>query len=356
MTFAATAARAIGAALLAAALAGLLPGLAPGAGPGTARAQDKELNIYSSRHYQTDEQLYQGFTEKTGIRINRIEDDADKLMARMQAEGENSPADILITVDAGRIWRADQAGLLQPVQSEVLNAVVPEALRDPEGKWYAFSRRARVIFYDKERVDPALFQNYEDLARPEAEGLVCIRSSGSMYQLSLMASLIHHLGPEKAKEWAEKVVANMARPPTGNDTAQLQAIASGECGLALANTYYFVRLMQSDKPEDQAVVERVGVIFPNQDNRGTHVNISAAGVAAHAPHKEAAVQFLEYLASPEAQAYFARGNNEYTADGGTAGNEALAALGEFKADELNVRVLGELQSQAQMIYDEAGWK
>ncbi len=324
---------------------------------GHALADDaKELNIYSSRHYQTDEALYNGFTEQTGIKINRIEDDADKLMARMQAEGAASPADVFITVDAGRIWRAEEAGLLQPVESAVLNERIPAALRDPNGQWYGFSRRARVIYYDKDRVDPELFQTYEDLARPEAKGLVCIRSSSNMYQLSLMASMIERHGPEKAKEWAEKVVANMARPPTGNDTAQIKSIASGECGLSLGNTYYYVRLLNSDDPADKAVTERVGVIFPNQDGRGTHVNISAAGVAANAPHKEAAVKFLEYLSSPEAQGYFARGNNEYTADGGTAGNEALASIGTFKADDLNVRVLGERQSEAQMTYDEAGWK
>ncbi len=348
MTFAYAAAGRIFAATFLAGIAGLAM---------QAQAEDaKELNIYSSRHYQTDEALYNGFTEKTGIRINRIEDDADKLMARIEAEGANSPADVFVTVDAGRIWRADEAGLLQPVESEVLNAAIPASLRDPEGKWYGFSRRARVIYYDKERVDPALFQSYEDLARPEAKGLVCIRSSSNMYQLSLLASMIEQHGQDKARDWAEKVVANMARPPTGNDTAQIKAVASGECGLSLGNTYYYVRLLTSDDPADKAVADRVGVIFPNQDGRGTHVNISAAGVAANAPHKAAAVAFLEYLASPEAQAYFARGNNEYTADGGTAGNEALASLGTFKADDLNVRVLGARQSEAQMTYDQAGWK
>lgn len=330
---------------------GLLAGIA---GLGL-EARADELNIYSSRHYQTDEALYSGFSEKTGIQVNRIEDDADKLMARMTAEGANSPADIFITVDAGRIWRAEEAGLLQPVESAALQAAIPASLRDPQGRWFGFSRRARVIYYDKERVDPALFRNYEDLARPEAKGLVCIRSSSNMYQLSLMASMIEEHGQDKAQEWAEKVVANMARPPTGNDTAQIKAVASGECGLSLGNTYYFARLMASDKPEDKAVVERVGVIFPNQDGRGTHVNISAAGVAAHAPHKAAALAFLEYLASPQAQSYFARGNNEYTADGGTAGNATLEALGSFKADDLNVRVLGARQSEAQMTYDKAGW-
>jgi len=346
MKFAVAATRASSAALLLAALAMALP----------APAAAQELNLYSSRHYQTDEALYNGFTEQTGIRINRIEDDADKLIARLQAEGVNSPADVFITVDAGRIWRADAAGLLQPVRSEILEERIPASLRDPEGKWFGVSRRARVIYYDRERVDPALFQTYEDLARPEAAGLVCIRSSDSIYQLSLLASMIEHHGADAAREWARKVVANMARPPTGNDTAQLRAIASGECGLALANTYYFVRLMNSDSPEDQAVVDRVGVIFPNQEDRGTHVNISAAGVAAHAPNREAAVQFLEYLAGPEAQRHFAAGNNEYTADGDAGGNEALASLGTFKADELNVRILGERQPEAQRLYDEAGWR
>lgn len=346
MTFATFAARTGSAALLLATLAGL----------SMAQAAAGELNIYSSRHYQTDEALYDRFTEQTGIRVNRIEDDADKLIARLQAEGRNSPADVFITVDAGRIWRADEAGLLQPVQSAVLEEAIPASLRDPDGKWFGFSRRARVIYYDKARVDPSLFQTYEDLARPEAAGLVCSRSSDSVYQLSLLASMIEHHGPEAAGDWVAKVLANMARPPTGNDTAQIRALASGECGLALANTYYFVRLMTSDKPEDLAVVERVGVIFPNQADRGTHVNISAAGVAANAPNREAAIRFLEYLASPEAQAHFAVGNNEYTAAGDSGGNAALESLGSFKADDLNVRILGTRQPEAQRIYDEAGWR
>jgi iron(III) transport system substrate-binding protein len=327
--------------------------LLAGAG-GQAAAQ--ELNIYSSRHYQTDEALYSTFTEQTGIRINRIEDKEDPLIARLKAEGVNSPADVLITVDVGRLWRADQEGLFQPINSKVLEERIPENLRHPDGHWFGFSTRARVIFYNKDMVDPAEISTYEDLADPKWNDMICIRSSSNIYNLSLLASLVAHHGEEKAQEWAEGVVANFARDPQGGDTDQIRAVGTGECGLAVANTYYFVRLLQSDDPADKEVVENVGVIFPNQDGRGTHVNISGAGVLKNAPHKEAAVKFLEYLASDEAQRYFAHGNNEYPVVEGVTESDALSTLGDFKADEINVSLYGENQPLAQKIFDRAGWK
>ncbi len=323
----------------------------------SAAAEAQELNLYSSRHYQTDEALYKNFEDETGITINRIEGNADELIARIEAEGANSPADVLLTVDAGRLWRAEEAGLFQPVESEVLVERIPAEYRHPDGEWFGFSKRARVIYYDKENVDPSLITSYQDLARAELEGKVCIRPGSNIYNLSLMAGLLDHVGPEAASEWAEGVVANFARPPQGNDTAQIKDVATDACDVAVGNTYYFARLMNSDDAADQAVVERVGVIFPNQDSWGTHVNISGGGVIATSPNRENAVKFLEYLASDEAQQYFANGNNEYAVvEGVEVDNPALDAIGDFKADELNVSVLGENQTQAQIVYDEAGWQ
>ncbi len=320
-------------------------------------ASAQELNLYSSRHYDTDEALYTDFEEQTGITINRIEGDGDELIERIKAEGEDSPADVLITVDAGRIWRADQEGLLEPVESELLNEKIPAAFRDPEGNWYGFSKRARLIYYNKDQVDPALVQTYEDLAGDDLEGMVCIRSSSNIYNLSLMAGLIEHHGEAAAEDWAKGVVANFAREPEGNDTAQIKAVAAGECGVAVANHYYFVRLLASNDAADQEVVEKVGYVFPNQEDRGTHVNISGAGVVKGAPNHDAAVQFLEYLASDQAQKYFAAGNNEFPIVAGVvAENEPLESLGEFKEDSLNVEVLGNNQPAAQIIYDKAGWR
>lgn len=321
-----------------------------------ASAQDNVLNLYSSRHYQTDEALYDTFTRQTGIKINRIEAGEDALLERLKNEGARSPADVLVTVDAGRLWRAEQLGLFQPVSSKVLSERIPAELRHPDGLWFAFSVRARPIFYAKGRIDPAGLKNYEDLADPKLRGKVCIRSSSNMYNLSLMSSMIAHEGVEKAERWARGVVANFARDPKGGDTDQLKAVAAGECQVTLANTYYYVRLLKSEKAEDRAVAEKIGVVFPNQANRGTHVNISGGGVLKNAPHKAAAIRFLEYLSSPEAQAYFANGNNEYPAVGAVRDNKALASLGEFRKDSLNVSQLGRNQAVAQQTYDRAGWK
>lgn len=321
---------------------------------GTAGAA--EINIYSSRHYQTDEKLYSDFTKQTGIKINRIEGSGDKLIARLKSEGKNSPADVLITVDAGNLWRANQEGLFLPIKSETIEKRVPANLRHPQGHWVGFSTRARLIFVDKTKVQPGAIQSYEDLADPKWKGKVCIRSSSNMYNLSLMGSLIAHHGEAKAESWAKGVVANFARQPKGGDTDQIKAIAAGECEIAVANSYYFIRLVKSTKDADKKVVAKVNAIFPNQNNRGTHVNISGAGVMKNAPHKAEAVKFLEYLTSPSAQEYFASGNNEYPVVAGVKIDPALAALGDFKTDTVNVAVYGENQPTAQKIYDRAGWK
>ena len=321
-----------------------------------AHGQEQVLNLYSSRHYQTDEALYANFTKATGIKINRIEAGEDPLIERMKQEGARSPADVLLTVDAGRLWRAEQAGLLQPVSSKVLEERIPANLRHPEGLWYGFSLRARPIFYAKGRVDPAKIQSYESLADPALKGKVCIRSSSNVYNLSLMSAMIAAHGPEKAEAWARGVVANMARAPKGGDTDQLNAVAAGECDIAVSNTYYYVRLLKSKKPEDRAAAGKLAIVWPNQKDRGTHVNISGAGVAKHAPNKANAIKFLEYLASPEAQAYFANGNNEYPAVGKVTGNAELASLGDFRQDTLNVSLFGRNQGAAQQAFDRAGWR
>lgn len=319
-------------------------------------AQEKVLNLYSARHYQTDEALYANFTKQTGIRINRIEAKEDEVIERIRNEGANSPADVLLTVDVGRLWRADQLGLFAPVKSTLLESRIPDYLRHPEGRWFGFSTRARVIFYNKEKVAQGQVTTYEDLADPKHKGKICIRSGGNIYNLSLLSSLIQHWGEEKAEAWARGVAANFARPPKGGDTDQIKAVASGECALAVANTYYFVRLMRSDKPEDRAIVSRVGVVFPNQATQGTHVNVAGGGLVKTAPNREAAIRFLEYLASDEAQAYFANGNNEYPVVADVLDNAELSSLGDFTTDKLNVDFLGRNQPKAQMIFDRVGWK
>ena len=318
-------------------------------------AQAEELNVYSARHYSGDDALYAAFTAATGITVNRIEDKEDPLLERIKSEGANSPADVFITVDAGRLWRAEE--VLAPVDSETLNSRIPEHLRHPDGLWFGFSTRARVIVYNKETVDPASLDSYDDLADPAWKGKVCMRSGSNIYNLSLLASMIAHEGAEKAQAWAQGVKDNFAREPEGGDTDQIKGVAAGECAVTLSNQYYYVRLMKSDKPEDRAVAEKTGIIWPNQGTTGTHVNISGAGMVKTAPHPEAAVKFLEFLASDEAQHYFSSGNNEYPAVAAvTIDNPELVSLGTFTADTLNVSALGKNQAEAQAIYDRVGWK
>ncbi|MFQ8431780.1 Fe(3+) ABC transporter substrate-binding protein [Amaricoccus sp. W119] len=324
--------------------------LAAGAAPALAQ----EVNIYSSRHYDTDEKLYSDFTEATGIKVNRIEGTADELTARMKAEGENSPADIILTVDAGRAWFADQEDLLQDIDSEVLNERIPDYLRSPDGAWYGFSTRARVIFYAKDRVETPP-QTYAELADPKWKGKVCIRSSSNIYNLSLMAAIIAHEGEEGAKAWAEGVLANLARPPEGGDTDQLRGLVSGICDVAVANTYYFARAQAEPVEGIGADVEKIGWVFPNQETTGTHLNIAAAGVAAHAPNREEAVQFLEYLTTGSAQEFFANQNHEFPVVPDAEVGEIAAALGAFKPDTLNLNALGENQAKAQAIFNEVGF-
>lgn len=314
------------------------------------------INLYSARHYDTDNALYESFTQKTGIKVNLVEAEADQLIERIQSEGANSPADVLITVDAGRLWRAKEAGVLQPIQSQVLESTVPESLRDPEGYWFGLSKRARVIVYNKDKVKPSDLSTYEALTDPKWKGRILVRSSNNIYNQSLVGALLAAHGPEKTEEWVRGFSANFARPPEGNDTGQIKAVASGAGDIALVNTYYVVRLMKSDKPEDKAVAQKIGVFFPNQSDRGTHVNISGGGVAKNAPNKEAAIKFLEHLVSPEAQEIFANGNSEYPVTEGTPVDPVVDSLGKFKSDTLNAAVFGRNNAEALKVMDRAGWK
>jgi iron(III) transport system substrate-binding protein len=315
----------------------------------------QELNLYSARHYQTDQALYTNFTKQTGIKINRIEAGENELLERIKNEGANSPADVLLTVDAARLAKADELNLFQPVNSALLNARIPAHLRSPN--WFSFSTRARVIVYNKKSVSGADVQSYESLADPKLKGKVCVRSGSHPYNLSLGAALLEHHGEQKTFDWAKGLVGNFARAPKGGDTDQIKAVAAGECGVALANSYYVARLMRSDKPEDRKVMESVTVVWPNQASTGTHLNISGAGVLKTAPNATNAVKFLEYLASDQAQVYFADGNNEWpVVQNVKVSNPALDTLGTFKADTMHVGKLAKHQAAVQKIYDRAGWQ
>lgn len=326
------------------------------------QAQDGNvLNLYSARHYQTDEALYANFTKQTGIKLNRIEADDNQILERLRNEGKNSPADVILLVDAARLWRAQTEGLFQPVKSAVMMQRIPAQLRgtdDGQGpEWFGISTRARIIVYNKVATKPEDVQTYESLADPKNKGKVCTRSGSHPYMLSLVGAMIERDGEKATEEWAKGMVANFARSPRGGDTDQIKSVASGECGVTLTNTYYFARLLRSSKPEDKEVVSKVGIIWPNQKTSGTHINISGAAVARNAPHRDAAVKFLEYLASDEAQAYLANGNNEWPAvQSAVIHNPALDAMGKFRAENMSIAVIGKNQALAQKILDRAGYK
>lgn len=323
--------------------------------------QAKELNVYSARHYQTDEALYGGFTKQTGIKINRIEASDNALIERLKSEGAKSPADVILLVDAARLWRAEKDGMFQPVKSALIDERIPENLRaKAEGggnTWVGYSTRARVIVYNKARVKPENVSTYEKLADPVNKGQVCTRSGSHPYMLSLVGAMIERNGEAATEKWAKGMVANQARAPRGGDTDQIKAVASGECGVALTNSYYFVRMLRSTKPEDQALMAKVGFLWPNQDTTGTHINIAGGGIAKNAPHPEAARKFLEYLATDGAQVYFADGNNEWPAvKSVSVENPGLKKLGDFKVENVSVAAMGRNQISAQKILDRAGFK
>jgi iron(III) transport system substrate-binding protein len=323
-----------------------------------AAAEAQEVNLYSSRHYDSDRALYEAFTKETGIRVRLIEGDADQLIERIRNEGANSPADVFITVDAARLARAADAGILQPVRSEAIAGRVPAGLRDADGLWFAVSQRARVIMYDKQRGAPQGLARYEDLADPRFRGMLCARSANHPYNISLGASILAADGPAAAESWARGVVANMARPPQGGDRDQFRAIPAGQCQLAIANTYYLAAFGASPRDEDQAVFRRIGVIFPNQaaGDRGAHVNISGAGMVKTAPHRADAQRFLEFLVSDKAQEMFALGNMEYPAVPDAPLHPALTAMGSFRAEPVDAARTNAHAGPALQIMQRAGWR
>jgi iron(III) transport system substrate-binding protein len=330
---------------------------------GSASAQEQIVNLYSARHYQTDEGMYEAFTRTTGIKINRVDADDAGILARLKAEGAASPADVILLVDAARLASADAQGLFQPIKSKVLDAAIPANLRAAPTAggvtWSGFSTRARVIVYDPARVQAADVDSYEKLASPKLKGLVCTRSGSHPYNLSLFSTVVERLGDAKGEEWLKGVVANMARAPKGGDTDQIKAVASGECGVAITNSYYVARLIKSDKADDKAVMQKVKVMFPNQATSGTHVNIAGAAVAKHAKNPANAVRFLEFLSSPFAQDYFANGNNEFpAAKGVTASNPAIVAMGgaSFKPETIPLGVVAKNQVKVQQMLDRVGYK
>ena len=326
-----------------------------------AHAQQPTLNLYSARHYQTDEALYDNFTKTTGIGINRVDADDAGILARLSTEGSASPADVVLLVDAARLWRAEVNGLFQPLKSATLEARVPPQLRGKDSgqgsQWFGLSTRARVVVFNKDKVKPEDVDTYEKLANPKHSGLLCTRSGSHPYNLSLFGAMYEHLGPQATETWLKALVANMARAPKGGDTDQIRAVASGECGIGLTNTYYMARLMRSEKPEDKAVVNKIGLIFPNQSTFGTHVNIAGAAVARHAKNRDAARQFIEYLVGEQAQSYFADGNNEWPVVSSLkVDNPALKAMGPFKSETLPISVVGMNQVKIQQILDRVGYK
>jgi iron(III) transport system substrate-binding protein len=296
------------------------------------------------------------FTAQTGIRVNLLEGDSDALLARLQREGRRSPADVLLTVDAGRLHRAQQMGLFQPVDSPVLRQRIPAHLRHPRGLWFGFTRRARILLYAKDQVSPQEIGGYEDLADPRWRGKLLIRSSSNIYNQSLVASLIHARGEQAAFEWCQGVVANMARRPQGGDQDQIRAVAAGVGDVALANHYYYIRLLRSSDPADRLAASRVGVSFPNQQDRGTHVNISGGGVTASSRNRENAVRLLEFLTSDEVQGLFAAGNYEYPVVQGVELPDVLKSLGDFHDDDVAAEVFGMHNQAAVRLMDRAGWR
>ena len=320
-------------------------------------AEDAEVvNLYSARHYDVDEQLYETFEAETGIQVNVLEGQPDELIERIKNEGERSQADVFVAVDAGRLWRAQEAEIFQPVDSEVLRSAVPESLREPSGLWFGLTTRSRLLVYNKSAVQPDELSTYEDLADPKWKGRVCVRSSQNVYNQSLVGSMIETMGAEATEKWAKGLVANFARQPEGGDVDQIKAVAAGQCDVAIVNHYYWARLAKSDDAGDRDVVEKTALFFPNQGDRGMHVNISGMGLVAGAPHPENGVAFMEFLVSPEAQRVFAQSNNEYPVVEGVELEPIVAELGEFKVDTVNVTSYGRNSPQVNEIVDRAGWE
>jgi iron(III) transport system substrate-binding protein len=316
----------------------------------------EQVNVYSARHYDADIKLFELFTKETGIKVNVVEDEADKLIQRIKAEGANSPADLFITVDAGRLWRAQEANVLQPVRSEKLEQLIPAQMREPGGLWYGLTKRVRIVMVNKDKVQPNEITRYEDLADPKWKGRICVRSSNAVYNQSLVGSMIAADGMAATEKWAKALVANLAKPPRGGDIDQILSVAAGECDVTLANNYYLARLIHSTKASEHDPAMKIAVIFPNQGDRGTHSNISGAGVVRSAPHKENAVKLLEFLASDEAQKLVADENYEYPVRDGLPVQVTLAGWGQFKTDAMSASVFGRNNADALKLMDRAGWR
>jgi iron(III) transport system substrate-binding protein len=323
---------------------------------GSGTEKQEEVNVYTHRHYEADQKLFDMFTEKTGIKVNVVSASADELIQKLELEGVNSPADVLITVDAGRLHRAEEKDLLQSVNSEILNANIPAKFRDPEGFWFGLTYRARIIAYSKERVNPEELSSYEALTEPQWKGRVLTRSSENIYNQSLLASIIAHHGKEGAEKWAAGLLENMARSPKGSDRDQVKAVASGEGDIAIVNTYYIGIMLNDANEEERKAADKISIFFPNQSDRGTHINISGAAVTKYAPNKENAVKLIEFLSNEEAQGLLSNINFEYPVNPKVEFSEMLKSWGSFKADDLNLSVLGDNNNDAVMIFDKVGWK
>lgn len=319
-------------------------------------ASATEVNIYSARQEPLIKPLLDRYVARTGVTVNLVTGDADALIKRLELEGAESPADLLLTVDVGRLHRATASGLLQAVDSQLLRDLVPAQYRDADGYWYGLSVRSRVIMYAPDRVQPAQLSTYEALADPHWKGKLCVRSSDNVYNQALVASLIAHLGVEETQAWAEGLVANFARPPSGGDRDQIVAVAAGQCDIALANTYYLAGMEQSQNETEAQAAQKVAVFWPNQGDRGAHVNISGAGVTGSARHREDAIRLLEYLAGDEAQAWYANTNHEYPLRPAIEISAILRQWGDFKPDTLGLDRLGELNAEAVRLMDRAGWR
>ncbi|MFN8946370.1 MAG: Fe(3+) ABC transporter substrate-binding protein [Alphaproteobacteria bacterium] len=315
-----------------------------------------EVNVYSARHYSSDKAIWEAFTRRTGIRVNIVEAEHDQLVQRLKSEGAGSPADVLITVDAGRLAHAVEAGLLQRARIPALDAIVPKHLRHPDGFWYGVAMRARVLVYHKDRIAPSQIPTYESLADPRLKGRLVTRSGTNIYNLSLVGSMIAANGVDATRDWARGVVANLARPPQGGDTDQIKAVAAGVGDVAISNSYYLARLASSMKPEDRAVTQRLGVVFPNQGDRGTHVNVSGAALVKAAPNRENGLRLIAFLLEPEAQRLLADGSMEYPANPKVAPHPVLGALGAFRQDEINADAYAKNSAIASRLMDETGWK
>lgn len=316
----------------------------------------EEVNVYSAREEQLIKPLLDAFSKDTGIKVNLVTGDDDPLLERLKREGANSPADVLITADAGRLYRATQNGSLQAIQSAKLNQAVPANLRDPENRWFGLTYRARVIFYNKDKVKPNELSTYEALADPQWQGRVCVRSSNSIYNQSLLASMIQADGAAQAENWAKGLVNNFARAPAGGDRDQIKAVAAGQCDVALANTYYYAQMLYGKDAAQKAAASKVGLFWPNQNNRGTHINISGAGVTTAAKNKENAIKLLEYMVLDDAQRWYSSTNGEFPVKPGTTASPELQSWGNFKRDPVNLSVLGKNNAQAVMLMDKAGWQ